>query len=199
LRGGVRQGQDARTDLPVLGIDKDSRKRARLVEGSKARWLGDGARHTFCSAWLAKHKSVDRLREISGHLDTKSLFRHYSLRHEKRTRIGTFGKRQTCGVFLSLISDTSAQRLSAYNILERNLSSKRRDRFAESVVFYIPLRIDDGQALVPANEPRCIRKIQVVRRFGGHLDDDFIEYLRQLQLKYIKRCGLTFTPPPPAP
>ena len=61
---------------------------------------------------------------------------------------------QTCGVFLSLISDTSAQRLTAYNILERNLASKRRDRFADSEVFYIPLRIDEGEPLVPVNEPR---------------------------------------------
>jgi hypothetical protein len=106
---------------------------------------------------------------------------------------------QTCGVFLSLISDTSAQRLTAYNILERNLASKRRDRFADNEVFYIPLRIDEGEPLVPANEARGIKKIQSVRKSGGHLDDDFIEYLRQLQLKYIKRCGLTFTPPPPAP
>ena len=106
---------------------------------------------------------------------------------------------QTCGVFLSLISDTSAQRLTAYNILERNLASKRRDRFADSEVFYIPLRIDEGEPLVPANEPRGIKKIQAVRKSGGHLDDGFIEYLRQLQLEYIKRCGLTFTPPPPTP
>ena len=107
--------------------------------------------------------------------------------------------KQTCGVFLSLISDTSAQRLTAYNILERNLASKRRDRFADSEVFYIPLRIDEGEPLVPANEPRSTKKIQAVRKAGGHLDDGFIEYLRQLQLEYIKRCGLTFTPPPPTP
>jgi hypothetical protein len=105
----------------------------------------------------------------------------------------------TCGVFLSLISDTSAQRLTAYNILERNLAAKRRDRFADSEVFYVPLRIDEGEPLVPTNEPRSIKKLQASRKSGGHLDDDFIEYLRQLQLEYIKRCGLTFTPPPPPP
>ena len=82
--------------------------------------------------------------------------------------------------------------------MERNLASKRRDRFADSD-FYIPLRIDEGEPLVPANEPRGIKKIQAVRKSGGHLDDGFIEYLRQLQLEYIRRCGLTFTPPPPTP
>jgi hypothetical protein len=104
---------------------------------------------------------------------------------------------QTCGVFLSLISDSSARRLTAYNILERNLASKRRDRFADNEVFYIPLRIDEGEPLIPANEPRSTKKIQAVRKSGGHLDDLFIEYLRQLQLEYIKRNGLTFTAPPP--
>jgi hypothetical protein len=106
---------------------------------------------------------------------------------------------QTCGVFLGLISDTSAQRLTAYNILERNLASKRRYRFADSEVFYIPLRIDEGEPLVPANEPRGTKKTQAVRKSGGHLDDGFIEYLRQLQLEYIKRCGLTSTSSPLSP
>ena len=100
---------------------------------------------------------------------------------------------QTCGVFLSLISDTSAQRLTAYNILERNLGSKRRDRFADSEIFYIPLRIDEGEPL------KNVKKTQAVRKSGGYLDDGFIEYLRQLQLEYIKRCGLTFTSPPLSP
>jgi TIR domain/SIR2-like domain len=104
-----------------------------------------------------------------------------------------------CGVFLSLISDTSAQRLTAYNILERNLAAKRQDRFADSEVFYVPLRIDENEPLVPTNEPRSIKKIQAGRKAGGHLDDGFIEYLRQLQLEYIKRCALTFTPPPSIP
>ena len=108
-------------------------------------------------------------------------------------------RRDGCGVFLSLISDTSALRLTAYNILERNLASKRRDRFADSEVFYIPLRIDEGEPLVPANEPRGTKKTQAVRKSGGHLDDGFIEYLRQLQLEYIKRCGLTSTSSPLSP
>ncbi len=103
----------------------------------------------------------------------------------------------TCGLFLSVISETSAQRLTAYNILERNLAAKRRDRFADTEVFYIPLRIDEGEPHIPPNEPRSTRRIQAIRKPGGHLDDDFIEYLRQLQLEYIKRNGLTFTPPPP--
>src|SRR4029453_8266141 len=83
--------------------------------------------------------------------------------------------------------------------LAQQVAAKRRDRFADSEVFYIPLRIDEGEPFVPANEPRGIKKIQAGRKSGGHLDDGFIEYLRQLQLEYIRRCGLTFTPPPPTP
>jgi integrase len=49
-----------------------------MIEATGIRWIKDGARHTFCSAWLAKHKNVDRLREISGHTDTASLFRYYN-------------------------------------------------------------------------------------------------------------------------
>jgi len=55
-----------------------ARKRAALIESTGIRWIKDGARHTFCSAWLAKHKNVDRLREISGHVDTRTLFKHYN-------------------------------------------------------------------------------------------------------------------------
>jgi len=106
---------------------------------------------------------------------------------------------ETCGIFLSLISDNSAARLTAYNILERNLASRRRDRFADNEVFYIPLRIDEGEPLIPPNEPRGTKKIQGIRKPAGHLDDDLIEYLRQLQLDYCKRCNLGFAPPPPTP
>jgi hypothetical protein len=61
------------------------------------------------------------------------------------------------------------------------------------------MRIDEGEPLLPASEPRISQKIQAVRKPGGHLDDAFIEHLRQLQLDYIKSRGLTFTPPPPVP
>ena len=105
----------------------------------------------------------------------------------------------TCGIFLSLISDNTAPRLEGYNITERNLAIQRRGDFADTAVFYIPMRIDEGEPLFPASEPRSSKKIQAVRKVGGHLDDAFIEYLRQLQLDYIKSRGLTFTPPPPIP
>jgi TIR domain len=103
----------------------------------------------------------------------------------------------TCGVFLSLISDNTADRLVGFNIKERNLAIQRREQFADTAVFYIPVRIDEGEPLIPASEPRRSKKIQAIRKPGGHLDDASIEYLRQLQLDYCKSRGLTFTPPPP--
>jgi hypothetical protein len=105
----------------------------------------------------------------------------------------------TCGVFLSLISENTASRLVGFNIKERNLAIERREQFADTSVFYIPIRIDEGEPLIPASEPRRSKKIHGIRNPGGHLDDGLIEYLRQLQLDYCKSRGLTFTPPPPAP
>lgn len=105
----------------------------------------------------------------------------------------------TCGVFLSLISDNTAERLVGFNILERNLAIDRQEQFADTAVFYIPVRIDEGEPLIPRSEPRRSMKIQAVRKPGGHLDNDFIEYLRQLQLSYCKSRGIPFSPPPPAP
>jgi hypothetical protein len=105
----------------------------------------------------------------------------------------------TCGVFLSLISENTAPRLTGFNIKERNLAIERREQFAETAVFYIPLRIDEGEPLIPASEPRRSKKIQAIRKPGGHLDNDFIEYLRKLQLDYCKSRGFSFNPPPPLP
>jgi hypothetical protein len=105
----------------------------------------------------------------------------------------------TCGIFLSLISDNTAPRLEGFNIKERNLAIERREQFADTAVFYIPIRIDEGQPLVPASEPRRSKKIQAVRKPGGYLNNDFIEYLRQLQLDYCKSRGFPFNPPPPEP
>jgi hypothetical protein len=81
--------------------------------------------------------------------------------------------------------------------LPSTFAIQRREQFADTAVFYIPVRIDEGEPLIPASEPRRSKKIQAIRKPGGHLDDVFIEYLRQLQLDYCKSRGLTFTPPPP--
>jgi hypothetical protein len=60
----------------------------------------------------------------------------------------------TCGVFLSLISDNTARRIVGFNIKERNLAIERREQFADTSVFYIPLRIDGGEPLIPLDAGR---------------------------------------------
>jgi hypothetical protein len=61
-------------------------------------------------------------------------------------------------------------------------------------VFYLPLRIDDGEPLIPDNEPRGTKTIQGVRYPGGHLDADFIGQLRDLQREYCKAHGFPLPP-----
>ena len=49
---------------------------------------------------------------------------------------------ERCGLFLSIISDHTAVRLEGYNIFERNLAAKRREKLVDNAIFYLPLRID---------------------------------------------------------
>ena len=103
---------------------------------------------------------------------------------------------ERCGLFLSIISDHTATRLEGYNIFERKMAAKRREKLADNAVFYLPLRIDDGDPLIPENEPRGTGKIQGVRKPGGHLDEDFIGYLRD---KQRENCVALGYPAPPDP
>lgn len=59
------------------------RHRDKLLAADKEKqwgeleWINDGLRHTYCSAYLTKHESVDRLLMQTGHSDPKVLWRHY--------------------------------------------------------------------------------------------------------------------------
>jgi hypothetical protein len=101
---------------------------------------------------------------------------------------------ERCGLFLSIISNHTAVRLEGYNIFERKLAAKRREKLADNAIFYLPLRIDDGDPLIPENEPRGTGKIQGVRKSGGHLDEDFIGYVRD---KQRENCAALGYPSPP--
>jgi hypothetical protein len=101
---------------------------------------------------------------------------------------------ERCGLFLSIISNHTAVRLESYNIFERNLAARRREKFADSAIFYLPLRIDDGDPLIPENEPRGTKKIQGVRKPAGHLDEDFIRYLRDKQRENCAALGCRAPP-----
>jgi integrase len=41
------------------------------------RWIKSGARHSYCSYWLAKHESIDRLIAQSGHAHPRIMQKHY--------------------------------------------------------------------------------------------------------------------------
>jgi hypothetical protein len=97
---------------------------------------------------------------------------------------------ERCSLFVSLISDHTAQRLEAYNIWERNLAAQRCDRFADQAVFYLPVRIDSGEPLIPDNEPQTTKHVHAVRKTGGHLDPEFIAYVRQKQRENCAALGI---------
>ena len=86
-------------------------------------------------------------------------------------------------------------RLDDYNILERNVAAKRRQKMAENAIFYLPLRIDEGEPLIPDNEPHDTKEIQAVRKPGGHLDEEFINYLREKQRENCAALGYPLPPP----
>jgi hypothetical protein len=96
---------------------------------------------------------------------------------------------ERCGLFLSLISEQSAAKLEGYTLFERKLAERRRERFAVDHIFYIPVRIDDGEPLIPQNEPPGTRNIQAIRKPGGHFDSEFISYLRELQRERFGALG----------
>ncbi len=101
-----------------------------------------------------------------------------------------------CGLFLSIISKHTATRVDAYNIYERNEAGERRKTFAQNAIFYLALRIDDGEPLVPPNEPFGTETIQARRQLGGHLEPDFIAFLREKQREYCTAKGLPLPPDP---
>jgi integrase len=52
-------------------------KRRQACAATGIRWIKQGMRHTFCSAWLAVNHDVNRLVLMSGHDDPDTMWRHY--------------------------------------------------------------------------------------------------------------------------
>ena len=100
---------------------------------------------------------------------------------------------ERCGLFLSLMSRQSSQERDSDTQRERKMAVKRRDEFADNAVFYVPIRIDNGDPLIPDNEPHSIKKIWPKRCQDGDLGSDLIGQLRDLQRQYCKAHDL---PPP---
>jgi integrase len=71
--GGSTAGKIVPFNRDVL---RKKRRRNR-VSANISRWIQDGLRHTFCSAWLAEHKDVNELVLQSGHTDPDTMWKHY--------------------------------------------------------------------------------------------------------------------------
>ena len=72
-RGGATTGKVVRYTLTTI----QRRHRALRKAVGIARWPQQGARHTFCSNWLAMHHDVNRLVLMSGHDSTDTMWRAY--------------------------------------------------------------------------------------------------------------------------
>jgi integrase len=66
LRGGVMEGRITSYRTQNL---RNHRRVAQEAAGIE-RWIQQGMRHTFCSAWLAKHHDINRLILMAGHSAT---------------------------------------------------------------------------------------------------------------------------------
>lgn len=73
-RGGSFHGLVAPFDTETLY----KRHRINYRAAGIAKWIYQGARHTFCSYWMAAHgNDVDKLVVLSGHDDKRTLWKHY--------------------------------------------------------------------------------------------------------------------------
>jgi len=74
-RGGRMAGLIVNLSPSVLR--KKRRANWKAVAGEKARWVQQGARHTYCSCWLAIHGDINKLVLQSGHDSVDTMWRSY--------------------------------------------------------------------------------------------------------------------------
>jgi integrase len=72
-RGGIMEG--AVTPYRTQNL-RNHRRAAQKAAGIE-HWIQQGMRHSYCSAWLAKHHDVNRLVLQSGHTDPDTMWTHY--------------------------------------------------------------------------------------------------------------------------
>ena len=73
-RGGSTEGKLVQSSPAVFR--KKRRANWKAVAGN-AKWVQQGARHTFCSCWLAVNGDIDKLVLLSGHDSTDVMWRRY--------------------------------------------------------------------------------------------------------------------------
>ena len=72
-RGGVMTGRVVKYTLAAV----QHRHRALRKACGISKWVKQGARHTFCSNWLAAYQDVNKLVLMSGHDSADTMWRHY--------------------------------------------------------------------------------------------------------------------------
>jgi integrase len=73
LRGGSFTGKVRPCDASLL----TNRRRILQKQAGIEKWIQQGARHSYCSYWLAQFEDVNRLVLQSGHTDADSMWEHY--------------------------------------------------------------------------------------------------------------------------
>lgn len=74
-RGGKTVGRIVNLSPSVLRTKR--RANWKAAAGEKARWVQQGARHTYCSCWLAVHGDINKLVLQSGHDSVDTMWRSY--------------------------------------------------------------------------------------------------------------------------
>lgn len=92
--------------------------------------------------------------------------------------------KKRCGIFLSVISQTTQSTRESYYHLERNWAAQRAERIAHDEEFYIPVVIDDTSKMA-SREPRVFHSIQATRLVGGEVNSNFSNRVYELQQKYL--------------
>jgi hypothetical protein len=94
-----------------------------------------------------------------------------------------------CGVFVSLISRNTEQKVEGYYIRERNWAAHRYESFAQRAKFYFPVRLDEGP-LIPDNEPLVASDFQAVLALNGELSEALVKQIVETQRTYCKQQGI---------
>jgi integrase len=71
--GGVTEGNIVPFSPNVLR----KKRRNNRVRAKISRWIQQGLRHSYCSAWLAQHRDVNELVLQSGHTNPNTMLQRY--------------------------------------------------------------------------------------------------------------------------
>jgi len=94
-----------------------------------------------------------------------------------------------CGLFLSLISNTTEREPEGYFHQERNWAVDRHGRISRGIdrtgtEFYLPVVIE-GNSLSPKREPKKLKIIQAFSAPEGYLPAPVVEHVKALQDEYL--------------